>query len=246
MVTRSPATSTSTESGAPPVLAWSTFRSRFRDLWEPGDHVSVLARTGAGKSFFVCRGLLPMWDYTLTLDVKNDGSVPVGGKRVREYPSWRMLSGDGPHHYRLAPPLARARHVFDDAFRKVWAAGREDPSKGSWTLYIDELKILSDKLKLRDHLETVYIAGRSRGITVVGSTQAPRDVPSDVYDQATWFLFGPGMRDFRTLDRFGEISGDRQRLREVVPGLSFERHEFYVLGPGFEAITAYRPGKGKP
>jgi len=186
-----------------------------------------------------------MWDYTLTFDVKNDGSVPVGGRKVREYPSWRQLTSSGPHHYRLAPPLAKARGVFDEAFRKVWSAGREDPAKGSWTIYIDELKVMSDKLKLRDHIETMYIAGRSRGNTMIGSTQAPRDVPSDVYDQATWFFFGPGMRDLRTLDRFGEISGDRARLRELVPNLSFEPHEFYVAGPDFEAITSLPPRRKK-
>jgi hypothetical protein len=233
--------------GPPARRSWSAFRSDFAKIWEPGDHVSVLARTKGGKSYLVCHGLLPMWDYTLTLDVKNDGSVPVGGRRLKEYPSWRQLSTSGPHHYRIAPPLAKARSVFDDTFRQVWSAGRDDPAKGSWTLYVDELKILSDKLKLRDHLETMYIAGRSRGITMIGSTQAPRDVPSDVYDQATFFFFGPGMRDIRTLDRLGEISGDRNRLREVVPNLSFERHEFYVLGPDFEAITFLpsRRRKGK-
>jgi hypothetical protein len=179
-----------------------------------------------------------MWDYSLALDVKNDGSVP-GGRKVRGYPSWRMLLADPPHHYRVAPGYGpAASRAFDDVFRKVWSAGRDSPDVGSWVVYIDEVKIMSDKMGLRDHIETMWIGGRSRGITMIGSTQAPRDVPSDVYDQSTWYFFGPGMRDLRTLDRFGEISGDRQRLREIVPGLDFERHEFYVTGPGFEAITS--------
>ncbi len=229
----------------PPRLPWRSFRPIFASLWEPGDHVSVLARTKGGKSYLVGNGLLPMWDYTLTLDVKSDGSVP-GGRLVKGYPSLRMLTEDGPHHYRIAPGLgADARGVFDEVFRKAWSAGSETAGAGSWVINIDELKIMSDKLRMRDHIETMYIAGRSRGITMIGSTQAPRDVPSDFYDQATWFFFG-AMRDTRTLDRIGEIAGDRPRIREVVPALDFEAHEFFVVGPGFEAITAMAPVRRIP
>jgi hypothetical protein len=222
------------------VLEWQSFRDDFAKRWEPGDHVSVLARTKAGKSTFVGLGLLPMWNYTLTLDVKNDGSVPIrGGRSVKDYPAWYTLAGEGPHHYRVAPGWGpHAVRAFDNVFRQVWSAGREDPKLGSWTLYIDELKIMSDKLKMRDHLEVMYVAGRSRGITMIGSTQAPRDVPSEFYDQPTWLVIGAGTRDLRTLDRLGEITGDRQRLRDVAPQLDFGTRQFYIAGPDFEAITS--------
>lgn len=173
--------------------------------------------------------------------MKNDGSVPVNGRTVGRYPSNRMLLGRGPHHYRLAPPYgARARYVFDDAMRRVWAAGRDRDAPGSWVVNLDELRVMSDKLKMRDHIETMYVAGRSRGITIIGSAQAPRDVPSEFYDQATWYVFGP-FRDLRTLRRNAEIGGDVERVMAVVPTLRRELHEFYVIGPGFEAITALPP-----
>lgn len=183
-----------------------------------------------------------MWSYSLTFDVKDDGSVPIA-RKIKEYPSWRMLADSKSHHFRLSPGYGpSAARVFDDAFRKVWAAGRDEPKKGSWVINLDELRIMSDKLGLRSHIETFYIAGRSRGITMIGSTQAPRYVPSEFYDQATWHIFGP-VRDVKTLRRVGEIGGDTASIMDVVPQLDRERHEFYVLGPGFEAVTSYSKSK---
>lgn len=234
-----------------PRLSWDDALAEIRREWKPGDHASVTAPTGWGKSFLVANGLLPLWRYVLAVDVKGDDEnlVKWAEKTISSYPSrLDLYRDDGPTRFRVRPGgLGEgARHNLDQMFRAVWRAGSRRKAAGSWTIYLDEARLISDQMKLKAHLTTLWVAGRSKGITVIGSTQAPRFVPSEYYDQPTWHYIG-GFRDKRTLVRMSEIGGDTDLIAEVVPSLSRERHEFLILGPatkafpeGFSAVTSVR------
>ncbi len=214
-------------------------------MWEPGQHFSVIAPTDYGKSYFVTRGLLPLRRNVLILDAKgvDDTLDRYGGRKVREMPGAmdRFLHGDeGGVRYRISPGLSRAARVFDDAVRKIWRGSGKMPGEG-WTVYIDEARLFSDKLKLRSHLETLLIAGRSRGITVVASTQSPRFVPSEFYDQPRFVAIG-NIRDRLALRRLAEIGGDTDMIMEVVPNL--EWREFLIVAPRYAVRTTFKGGKG--
>ncbi len=147
----------------------------------------------------------------------------------------------------MNPSLERARSVFDAAIRLGWSESRRLASRTGEgvTYYVDETRILADKLKMRDHLETLWVAGRSRKITLVGSTQAPRYVPSEFYDQPTYVLIG-NVRDRIAQRRLAEIGGDTDLIMQVVPRLDW--HEFLILGPRWAVRTkmpAPRKGKAK-
>jgi DNA helicase HerA-like ATPase len=78
------------------------------------------------------------------------------------------------------------------------------------------------------NLEYLWLFGRKRGVSVIGATQAPRFVPSALYDQSRMhFIFR--LRDRRAQRRLAEISGDIDTLEEVTPNL--ELFEFAYVNP---------------
>jgi hypothetical protein len=230
-------------------------REILRSEWEPGQHFSVVAPTGYGKSLLTVRGLLPRFTHTVTLDVKGDDpELRRAGQKVPRFPT-RLdllkaeLSDRNPEfRFRVHPGGlgTAARAAFDDVFRKAWAAGSKRRTAGSWLINIDETRIMADHLGMQKHLTTGWVLGRSKGITILAGTQAPRFVPSEFYDQVTWLAIGR-FRDERTLKRLSEIGGtvgDNADLRDILPHLqrSRSRREFLILGPDdFAAITSWSP-----
>ncbi|MCI4354580.1 MAG: hypothetical protein L3K06_04365 [Thermoplasmata archaeon] len=230
-------------------LSWPEVRAHLRRHWKPGQHLSVVAPTEYGKSHLVVNGLLPLWSYTLTLDIKQDGDpvVAKAGRRVRHYPTRVDLLLDEHHRYVLTPgyPESAAARTFGEALVAAWKAGQRERGKGSWTIYVDELRLATGNgtkadpgLGLAPALRRLWIAGRSRGLTIIGSNQAARSVPQEFYDQPKWHVFG-NLRDDRVLYRISEIgTGDKNMIRATVPDLDDERHELLITGPGrFAART---------
>ena len=232
-------------------IPWSEMDAILRREWKPGQHFGVYAPTGHGKSLLTTRGLLPRWRYVITFDVKGDDPELARGTgpRVRSFPTRARLARyeldeqNPDMHFRLNPGGmgVSARRAFDEAFREVWKLGATRKAEGAWTLNLDETRILADNMKMKEHVQTVLILGRSKGLTVISGSQAARYLPSECYDQPRWFAIGP-FRDKRTVDRFAEIGGDIDKIRAVLPSLehSKTRREFLFLGPeGFEAITSW-------
>lgn len=238
-----------------PRIPWSRMATILRRTWEPGQHFGVYAPTGHGKTVLTVRGLLPRWTHTLTLDVKGDDhELDAAGKRIRSFPSRAQLraaaigkdDSNPDQRYVLNPGGMgeRDRDAFLHALHETWVAAGKRRTKGSWTINLDEARILSDNMKMKDNLKTLLVLSRSKGITVISGSQAPRFLPTECYDQPRWFALGP-FRDKRTVDRFGEIGGDTDMIRAVLPSLeaSKDRREFLFLGPeNFAAITSWERG----
>ena len=234
---------------------WSEVARHLRRYWEPGQHFGVYAPTGHGKTVLTVRGLLPRWTHTVTFDVKGDDpELARSGKRVRTFPSRVQLKasalareqgrGDNPaQRYRLNPGGMgeRDRTAFTNALNEMWSLSRTRKTKGSWTVNLDEARILADNMGMRKDLQKLLVLGRSRGLTVISGSQAPRMLPSECYDQPRWFALGP-FRDKRTVDRFGEIGGDTDMIRAVLPSLDYtpRKREFLFLGPeNYTAIASW-------
>ena len=59
-----------------PRVRWTDHLAYLSEVWEPGQHVSIIDPTGGGKTYLATRGLLPLWaDYhkgVILLDTKGD------------------------------------------------------------------------------------------------------------------------------------------------------------------------------
>jgi hypothetical protein len=221
--------------GNPPRWTWADVEAYLARHWNPGQHVAIIGPTEYGKTYLAA-ALLGLWEYTLALDIKGDGDPSVGklGRKVDAYPTRYDLRRDDAHHYVVSPGYGRWG-VHGDALARAWSAGKAKGSAGGWTVYVDEI-LLATQHGLGEAMRHYLVAGRSRGLTLVGSNQAARDIPREFYDQPRWHFFG-NLRDDRVLYRVMEIgSGDKNMIRNVIPTLDEEAHEWLLLGPNRFAV----------
>lgn len=232
---RRPARSTRSEPDEVIAVPTRSFRSvlkRVDQLWKPeyAPHHSVIGQNGAGKSHLIVYGLLPLCqdDNVIILDSKGDDPVlnASGAKPVSELPSKlrRTLDNhDNPRDnwFRLVIDDERdkARHQVESALDQVY-------KEGNWIVVLDETRAISDPrspgLGLQPALDRLWLRGRSRRISVIAATQAPRWVPSSFYDQCQ-FVWCSRIRDERAHQRIQEIGSMTKKHIPIIAGIRKRR-----------------------
>jgi hypothetical protein len=228
-----------TESIAVEPMQWSTqFIPWVGKAWKPGEHFAIIAPTGAGKTTFAA-GILSTRRYVVSLDAKG-GDTTLSKMGYRRLPSWpgqkqmdRLIENDEKHN-------RESRYIIGSAGRtKKEAAALQQTLKsavsdiyemGGWTVYADELMILTDprQFNLRGDVDQMLIAARDRGISVVSSFQTPRYVTPTASNQATWVAVSR-TRDVDVVNRLGEILGrPKAEIRGAMKGL--DRYSWLVVG----------------
>lgn len=202
-----------------PRIPWDEFKDDVFD-WQRGEHVGLIGPTGQGKTSFL-RAILPMHPYVTTFGTKpEDDTLSLfeddGYKQIERWTSEdprfsprRLLWPDAK---RLGASVNQ-KEVFGDAMDKIYREGK-------WTVAVDELMYLVQRLKLREPVQDYYTQARSLRISLAACTQRPAWVPTEMYDQST-HLFLWHNNDARALQRLGEINArDRGLVRYIVENLS--------------------------
>jgi hypothetical protein len=210
-------------------VPWDEHARYMAGAWKAGQHVSVIAQTGHGKTVLTNALLVLVRDERIcTFDVKGDDPELVGrGTRVRKFPKRlaRSLSVNHDEHYQLVLTGDRA------SSRAIAHAGLMAAySEGQWVIVSDETRALTDprapNLGLAPDLEMIWMRGRSRKITLIAATQAPRWVPASMYDQPT-YVYVSRLLDTRARKRIREIGGDTDRILACMNAL--KKFEFIFL-----------------
>ncbi len=236
-------------------LDWPQFVKWFRTAWEPGDHLSVIAPTKAGKTTLVS-GLLGLRRYVLALDPKG-GDETLAALKLRRLPSWpgdrqmeRLLSKDEEDgrasHYVVGPIVQRGadlpalKRACEDAMNGAF-------DMGGWTIYVDELQVAADRrmMNLSGPVAKLLVSARSKGVTFVSSFQAPSWVPSEAMRQPYWAAVSY-TRDIDTVARLGEVMGrSRAEMKGAIRALDEHCWLFVGRNPR-EPIRLTRPPKVHP
>lgn len=182
------------------ILPWDDFlkETSFRQ----GEHVTLLGPTGGGKTTLAVE-ILPQRRYVVAFGTKRtDPSLSKlkrqGWKVIREWPPpptyervilWPKIE--------YMKDVKKQQETFAQCMEHVYRVG-------GWTVYMDEIKYLTEWLKLSSHVELLLQQGRSINLTVIGGTQRPRDIPLVFYSQAT-HLFLWRDSDRYNLRRLGEL-----------------------------------------
>lgn len=221
-------------------LPWDDeFLPWFREWWTPGQHGTVIAPTGAGKTTFMGGILNACRRYVLALDPKGGDSTlaGLGYERLSTWPGERKLARmvedndeDGrPSRYVVGPrvskgsDLERLRQVTEDALEGAF-------NMGNWTIYADEFQLMTDPrmMNLRSLADRHLVAARDKGISFVSSYQAPSWVSPQASRQASWVAVSY-TRDTDTVNRLAEILGrPKPEIRGALQGL--DKFSWLVVG----------------
>src|ERR1035438_8529098 len=211
-------------------LGWADeFKPWFADNWNPGEHVSVIAPTGAGKTTLV-GGLLDLRRYVLALDPKGGDSTlaGLGYERLTTWPGEKKLAADVADNDEAGKPSRfivgpRVQHRNDlPKLREVTRQALEGAfSMGGWTVFVDELQIASDQrmMNLRTQCDEILISARDKGLSFVSAYQSPTWVTPHAARMSTWVAVSY-TRDVDVVGRLAEILGrPKAEIRGAIAGL---------------------------
>lgn len=237
-------------------MSWSHFVDWFKVAWEPGDHLTVIAPTGAGKTTLVS-GLLNMRRYVLALDPKggDDTLMSLGYPRLTQWPGERKMESfinknedDGQPSRFIVGPLVQRRDERPNLKRVIKETMDGAYGMGGWTVYVDELQIATDLrlMNLRAEAVDMLIAARFKKITFVSSFQGPAWVPSEAMRQPVWCAVSY-TRDRDVVARLSEVMGrSRAEMQGAIDALGEEEFTWLIVGRNpREPLRVTRPPKVK-
>lgn len=211
-----------------PFVRWDEFKRKIK--FKQGEMITIVGTIGSGKTVLARELVQSLW-FVAVLGTKNEDKELYGPFEKRGF---EIVDEFDP-----SPPKDESRVIFrprlttpDDAgIRRQRDAFRamlfEVFEYGGWTLMADELFVLTNRLGLATTFETLWSAGRSLGITIVGATQLPVKIPLMAFDQATHLFLFRNTDKYR-IQRMAEFAGtDSTLVRDVIPELP--RHEFIYV-----------------
>lgn len=210
-------------------VSWQNFIAQ-RFPWKQGEHVAVMAPTGAGKTTLI-RAILPLRKHVIFLGTKNkdklyDAMVRQDGyRRVEsfdEIQSWMRRVILWPKHTDTIPKtVARQRARFRSAFDKI-------AKQGGWTVVADEAKYMTEVLKLGTEITFMQEQLRSNHGTNVSGAQRPFWLPRSILSNAS-HVFLWKTTDADDLKRLADIGGiNRRQVANELRTLG--KHEFLYIG----------------
>lgn len=221
----------------PPFRRWEDFKRWFlyeRDNgpgkergWIQGQHLTGVGKTQSGKTTLL-RELLPRRDYVVMFATKRKD--PIYRKLERD--GFVLVekfdaSPDGPRKVIFRPPLRgpeeadllEQREAFREALTAIY-------NEGGWCVWCNEVRYLSDNLKLRAPLEVLWLQGATLGITMLAETQRPVSIPVLAFDANHLFFFKTAdKRDILTMTEYTGVNQDSARF--TIPRLP--KHEVLYI-----------------
>lgn len=210
-----------------------------RDYWyyRPGEHVTILAPTGGGKTHLGYQLLATTASERLPAIVfvmkPRDGTVTKFQKRVkfRTVRQWPPPAGRlraKPRGWVLWPRTAFDPAVDEARHRVIFRRAILDSyRRGNRILFADETYSLEEELGLSSELRTVWTKGRSMDCGLWAATQRPAYIGKWAYQAHHLFIANDPDDDARR--RLSEVGAavDKALVRRVVASL--QKHEFLYV-----------------
>ena len=168
----------------PPYINWAEFYEHMDDTWEAGQHMAMVGMNGSGKTVLM-RELLDIRDYVVFIATKPQDKSLYEPLLAKGYVMTDKFDPKNLEHPKVIfrPPLkavtreaeAEQRLAIDEALKGIYLTG-------GWCVALDEVRYLTEQLKLTNILNLLWLQGRSLGVTLVAGTQRPVSVPLNMFE----------------------------------------------------------------
>ena len=219
-------------------MPWPTLRAELARNWEQGQHVTIAAPTGHGKTHLAL-ALAELSRYVLVIAVKESdplvSSLEQDGYLVTPSAEGVIWAEHEPVTPRVVvwprPPEKWSDEQKIAFYRQEvrellhWAR-----RTGGWTVIADETMYLRDQLGLEKSMNEIWYKGRTQGVSFVSLMQRPALVPRLAFSQADFIFLGKfnDKRDIETLRDIATVVPGEVMVRGIT-SLSKERHEFLFV-----------------
>lgn len=208
--------------------------------YKPGEHVTLLASTGSGKtrlSLELLEEVANPENPAVVLVMKpRDETVEEFGekngyKRIQSWPPRKNPFKAKPAGYLLWPhenwnDLEETEERQANVFYKCLA---DTYQKGNHIIFADEVVSLEKELGLSKDLNRLWTKGRSMGTGIWGASQRPANISLNAYSQASHlFLSFDNNKDTR--QKYGEIGGMDPRLI-IDATMELDEYEWVYVHP---------------
>lgn len=205
----------------PARTPWTDFLNGF--IWNQGEHTTLLGHTGSGKTT-LARHILVKQPYKIIVATKNrDKNIEIfkkDGFRVSRKPDFFSTPNGGPLYPRMVlwpktkniGDIQTQREDIYKCLAYVWK------SKG-WCLFFDEVRYLTEVLRLDSYISQLWREGRSSAISILAGTQRPAWIPREAYSEATHLFIWRSTNKY-DLKRLEDASNvDTQYLAPIIRNL---------------------------
>jgi hypothetical protein len=178
--------------------------------WEQGQHISIMGRTGRGKTF-LARDLLTCREYVCALAVKRADDTldtfPKAGYRLLVNKKWPPQYGD-----KRVLFWAKPKNLSDTAkqHKTIQTILDDVYEHGGWTVFYDDVAHLARALGFAKVIGTLFNQARSSHSSQIAAMTQPssvtQSIPSEVWRQARFHLIFY-YRVGRDLDVISDIVG---------------------------------------
>ena len=179
-------------------IGWKAFLEYFLDSFEQGQHISIVAKNGTGKTHLTFKlmdafrkaGMYEvfLWskpkdkeiqDYFLAkrnIKILKDSNYPF-----QKFPT--QLIAIKPEAKNLNSLRTDQQYIFSEVLNKVW-------NIGYYQLIIDELRYVSNTLGLASEIQILLLQARSSKVSLILLSQRPRWVPVETWTEARYQFIG--------------------------------------------------------
>ncbi len=194
----------------PAARPWGDVLEMLTRRWRIGQHMALLARTRSGKTTFA-RNVLGIRGWVVVFGTKPRDDELYGGFEREGYVIKDRWDPEDTEHNRVIfrpagglTDVENQRRAFTRALEQIYEVGR-------WTVYIDEVLVLSRDLGMERILNRMWTQAASNDVTMVAGSQRPRGVPMNMLEQSEWFALWR-IADQEDRDRAAEVLGATRGL----------------------------------